>query len=138
MLTAAFGSATASYVIGTAPGTSGTMVTVDFYANTAKDPSGYGQGQFYLGSTTVKAGSSFQVLLPVGAAPGEWVSATATSASGDTSGFAADVLVGQAHTIGDSHQLRQHLDLWPGRSTSPRPSPARRVPPARSSSRWTA
>jgi hypothetical protein len=93
VLTAAYGNATASYVIGTAPGTSGTMVTVDFYANITRAPSGYGQGQFYLGSTTVKAGASFQVHLPVGATPGEWVSATTTSASGATSGFAADVLV---------------------------------------------
>jgi hypothetical protein len=97
-LTAAFGSATASYVIGTAPGASGTMVTVDFYANAVKDPSGYGQGQFYLGSTTVMANAGFQVLFPVGAAPGEWVSATTTSATGDTSGFAADVLVVQPQT----------------------------------------
>jgi len=102
----------------------GSLVTIDFYANTAKDPSGYGQGQFYLGSTNVTAGSSFQKLLPVGANPGEWISATATSASGDTSGFAADVVVSQVHTIGNSHQLSQHLDLWPGGSTSPRPSTA--------------
>jgi len=97
VLSAAFASANASYVVGIAAGISA-LLTIDFYANTAKDPSGYGQGQFYLGSTTVKAGSSFQTLLPVGANPGEWISATATSASGDTSGFSADVVVVQVHT----------------------------------------
>ena len=97
VLSAAYGSASATYVAGTATGPSGSLLTIDFYANAAKDPSGYGQGQFYLGSTTVTAGSSFQALLPVGTNPSLWVSATATSASEGTSGFSADIIVLKAN-----------------------------------------
>lgn len=63
---------------------------VDFFANILCDPSGSGEGQFYMGSrpvTTDPAGNAvFEFTLPV-TAPGRYFTATATSPLGDTSEF---------------------------------------------------
>jgi hypothetical protein len=65
---------------------------IDFFATTA-DPSGYGQGQTYLGSTGVVTDGSghavFTILLPA-VAPGSVITATATDVFGNTSEFSAD------------------------------------------------
>jgi hypothetical protein len=70
-----------------------TVYTIDFYANAAADPSGHGQGQTYLGATTVTTDPSghaaFALLLPA-VAPGSVITATATDPAGNTSEFAAD------------------------------------------------
>ncbi len=70
------------------------MFTLQFFANPTADPSGYGQGQTLLGTTTVttdaNGDASFQVVFPVPIAAGDAVSATATDSSGDTSEFAHD------------------------------------------------
>jgi uncharacterized repeat protein (TIGR01451 family) len=69
--------------------------TLDFYANSAPDSSGFGQGQRYLGSTTVTTDGSgdatFSVLLAASTSAGEWITATATDASGNTSEFSQAV-----------------------------------------------
>jgi len=72
---------------------------IEFFANAAADPSGYGEGQTYLGSTDVKTDDfgavSFNTPIHV-AAPGQFITATATNispASADfnsTSEFSAD------------------------------------------------
>jgi hypothetical protein len=58
-----------------------TTITLDFYANPTEDPSGYGQGQTYLGSRTVYTDSngfaSFNADFAVATA-GQYISATAT------------------------------------------------------------
>ena len=51
-------SATTVGVIGTFHSTPGTTFLLDFYANAAADPSGYGEGQRWLGSATVTTDSS--------------------------------------------------------------------------------
>jgi hypothetical protein len=72
-----------------------TAVTLDFYANASKDPSGYGQGQTWLGSTTVMTDATgyapFTADLAVTSVAGQWISATATDPAGNTSEFCADV-----------------------------------------------
>jgi hypothetical protein len=66
---------------------------LDFYLNTESDPSGYGQGRFYLGSTNVTTdtrGNAFFVFVAADRALDQGVSATATDLiSGDTSEFSA-------------------------------------------------
>ena len=70
---------------------------IDFYRNLAADPSGYGQGQYYLGTVSVttddSGNASFAFTNHTGNFTGQQISATATSANGDTSEFAADVPV---------------------------------------------
>lgn len=74
--------------------------TLDFYANTTLDASGNGQGKRYLGSlplTTDAFGNvSFNTALAVATTPGEFLTATATDSSGNTSEFsrAAAVTIG--------------------------------------------
>jgi titin len=84
-----------------------TTYRIEFFTTPLADPSGHGQGQTYLGYTTVttdfNGNASFAALLPFVGATGWAVSATATAvtgsntvtmlASGDTSEFSADVTV---------------------------------------------
>ena len=72
--------------------------TVEFFASPQCDPSGYGEGQLFLGATTVATNGNgdtgFDVMLSVSIQPGWFVTATATSAaSASTSEFAACVPV---------------------------------------------
>jgi hypothetical protein len=87
-------------------------ITLDFYADSpsAVDPSGYGQGQTWLGSIPVttdqygntspfsadfSAASLALLGVPGGVLPAyDFVTATATDANGDTSEFSADIPVG--------------------------------------------
>lgn len=68
-----------------------TLFTVDFYYNTAPDPSGHGEGEFYLAEAQVMTDASsnavFDVFLPVTLPPNVHVTATATHPDGSTSEF---------------------------------------------------
>ena len=92
VLTAAQGGAT-TRVEGTLNSLAGTSFALDFYANTTANPSGYGEGERYLGSTTVttdaSGNASFSVELLSATLPGEFVTATATDPAGNTSEFSA-------------------------------------------------
>src|SRR5262249_16347610 len=93
VLAAAEAGATTS-VRGTLNSRPGTTFTLDFYASPAADPSGYGEGQRYLGSATVNtdaAGTAALVAALAATSPGEVISATATDPQGNTSEFSADV-----------------------------------------------
>ncbi len=72
--------------------TPSTQFTLDFFANTAPDPAGNGEGQQYLGATTATtdgAGNAvFSVSLPRRAV-GRYLTATATDPAGNTSEFSA-------------------------------------------------
>ena len=84
-----------TYVKGTFNSGANDVFTLQFFANAAADPSGYGQGQTYLGQASVATDSSgnasFQVSFPVVATGAKFVSATATDRGDDTSEFAADI-----------------------------------------------
>lgn len=71
------------------------IYTIDFYWNIdGGDPAGYGEGQFYIGSTNVKTDASgnvnftciFTNIIPVTG----YISATATDSMGNTSEFSAN------------------------------------------------
>jgi hypothetical protein len=84
-------------VSGQLDSTPSTTFTLDFYANTLPDASGYGEGQTYLGSTTVTTDATGHATFSttVAAAPvgQQFVSATATDSSGNTSEFSANTIV---------------------------------------------
>jgi astacin (peptidase family M12A) len=68
---------------------------IDVYRNLSPDPSGYGEGQFYAGSTNLTTdgnGNGTFTLAVGGNYAGQYFSATATSSGGDTSEFCADVM----------------------------------------------
>ncbi len=77
-------------VSGTLNSAAGTSYRVEFFASDAADPSGFGEGQAYLGFTTVTtdgAGNgSFTATLP-NVLVGKFFTATATDPAGNTSEF---------------------------------------------------
>jgi uncharacterized delta-60 repeat protein/CSLREA domain-containing protein len=86
---------------------------LDFYASPAATPTGYGEGERFLGSSDVYApgifappesvlgaDGSFTVDLPAPTSPGEVITATATGLDGDTSEFSQAVTAGSAITTG--------------------------------------
>jgi len=82
-------------VSGTLASTANTSFALEFFANAAPDPSGYGQGQTFLGSMIVPTGTSNFTLTGLAPLPAGqiYVSATATNLStGDTSEFSQDLL----------------------------------------------
>ncbi|MCI0681621.1 MAG: SBBP repeat-containing protein, partial [Gemmataceae bacterium] len=85
-----------THVAGTLNSTANTQFTIDFYASAAADPSGFGEGQRYLGSTTVTTDGSgnadFDLVLPSATTVGEAITATATDPAGNTSEFSAAVI----------------------------------------------
>ncbi len=81
---------------------------IDFFANASADPSGFGEGERFLGTTTVTTDSfgdtSFDLAISVATTAGEFVTATATDPNGSTSEFSASiegVLSGVALTFED-------------------------------------
>jgi hypothetical protein len=81
-------------VQGTFNSTPSGAFTIHYYGNTACDPSGNGEGQTFLGSTQVTTDANGNAAIPLfAAAAGTVVTATATSATNDTSEFSACVTV---------------------------------------------
>ncbi len=70
---------------------------IQFFANPACDPSGYGEGQVFLGDVLVTTGADctteFVTDLPVSVPPGQVITATATDPANNTSEFSACVTV---------------------------------------------
>jgi hypothetical protein len=78
-------------VTGTLNSTPGSVSTLDFYASAAADPSGFGEGQRWLGSiivsTDLTGNAAFDANLIAATAIGEFITATATDTNGNTSEF---------------------------------------------------
>lgn len=96
VLTAATYTATDILVSGTLNSMFSATITVDFYGSVIVDPSGNGEGETYLGSTTVVTDGSgnatfTNVALPLTRSSGTSISATATDATGNTSEFSASI-----------------------------------------------
>jgi hypothetical protein len=76
---------------GTLNSNSDTSFTLDFYYSSEVDPTGYGEGEVYLGETTVatdaEGNAVFDVTLPATIPPNQFVTTTATHADGSTSEF---------------------------------------------------
>jgi VCBS repeat protein len=71
--------------------------TVEFFTNTACHASGFGEGQALIGSalvtTDANCNASFNITLSVSVAAGQFITATATDAGGNTSEFSQCVRV---------------------------------------------
>ena len=84
-------------VEGTLDSTPDTEFRLEFFSNSACDPSGHGEGETFLGSTTVTTDAAgnvgFTVTLANSATVGHFVTATATDPDGNTSEFSPCQLV---------------------------------------------
>ena len=123
VLTTASASASSTVVAGSINAAPGTTYRLEFFSSANPDPTGYGQGQTYLGflaATTDSAGnSSFTANLPVGAAAGTVISATATDPAGNTSEFSKDIVVGGGGTGGGGGVGSADLTLTLAGSANP-------------------
>ncbi len=99
VLTAVSTSSGATTVSGTLQSVASTTFRVEFFANATPDPTGFGQGQTFLGyvnAATDLSGNANVMATGLAALPAgqNYLSATATNLStGDTSQFAQDLLV---------------------------------------------
>lgn len=102
-------------VQGTLNSTASATFTIQFFANNSCDSSGNGEGQTFLGSTSVMTNGSgnatINATLPTAATSGQSITATATDAQGNTSEFSACIAYGAA-------------DLSVAHVVSPSPAPA--------------
>jgi hypothetical protein len=109
VLTSASSSASDTSVTGTLNGQANTTFRIEFFSNPAADPSGYGQGQTYLGfanfTTDASGNVTFTTDLATGNLAGQWIAATATDPNGNTSQFSTDVQV----TAAPSQTYAQYL-----------------------------
>jgi uncharacterized repeat protein (TIGR01451 family) len=79
-------------VTGTLNSTANTTFRIEFFANDTCDPSGNGEGAAFLGAVSVTTDATGNAVIPFFAAvPGQFVTATATDPSNNTSEFAACV-----------------------------------------------
>ena len=97
VVTSASSSASGTRVTGTMSSSAGATFRLEFFASPTADPSGAGEGQQFLGETTVttdaNGNASFDATLPTSATVGHVVAATATDAANDTSEFSRAVAV---------------------------------------------
>jgi hypothetical protein len=91
VLTSATSDGTTTTITGLLQSTPNTTFTLEFFANLVSNPSGFGEGQQFLGSTTVTTNglgtASFMVTFAVVVPPGQFVAATATDPNNNTSAF---------------------------------------------------
>lgn len=105
VLTLAYNNGSATSVSGTINSTSNTSLAIDFYANPSCDGPGYGEGQTYLGSTTIitdaNGSAGFTFSTPILVSVGQSITATATRSVAplDTSEFSQCVTVIPANCV---------------------------------------
>ena len=96
-LTTATRSAAGAVISGTLSSSPNTTFAIDFFANSAADPSGFGEGQIYLGSASVttdlSGAATFTTSFALAPAGQQFISATATDPIGDTSQFSQDIVL---------------------------------------------
>jgi Ca2+-binding RTX toxin-like protein len=97
VITAAFSDGENITITGTLNSTANTTFRVEFFANTALDPTTYGEGETFLGFanvTTDAAGNvSFTQNFPINIAAGQFITATATDPDNNTSEFSGGTAV---------------------------------------------
>ena len=89
-------STTATNVVGSFNSLPNSTYAVDFYANTTSDSSGHGEGERFLGTTTVTtdaAGNTYFNTVVGPSSVGEFITATLIAADGSTSEFSANTLI---------------------------------------------
>jgi hypothetical protein len=96
-LTAATSANGVTTIQGTLTSTPNTTFTLEFFSNATADPSGFGEGQTFLGSITVTTDATgvadFTAAFAFAVPKGQFITATATDPLNDTSEFSNDVLV---------------------------------------------
>jgi titin len=97
ILTSAVSDSSSTTIQGTLASAPSTTFTIEFFADTVCNPAGFGEGERFLGSTTVTTdaggNATFTFTVAIGVDPGQFIAATATDPGNDTSSFSACVQV---------------------------------------------
>jgi hypothetical protein len=100
VITNAYGYAASTVVCGTLNSVAHGTFFIDVYRNIAPDNDGYFEGQYYVGTVSVTTDGSgnanFSLTNTAGNYSGQYFTATATAASGDTSEFSPGVIASNA------------------------------------------
>jgi parallel beta-helix repeat protein len=103
VLSSALNSSGSITIDGSLNSTANSLFTLEFFATTSCDPSGSGEAETFVGSTTVNSDASgnvnFSASFPVTVSSGQFVTATATDPLGNTSEFSACKAVGTGACI---------------------------------------
>jgi len=104
VITSAVTGATTTTISGTLNSTAATQFRIEFFSNTTCDASGNGEGQTFLGSTTVTTDGTcstgtFNIVVPNASITGPSITATATDPNNNTSEFSACVTATTPATI---------------------------------------
>lgn len=148
VLTSAITTTSSVTILGTFNSLASLTFRIDFFSNPTCDPSGYGEGKVYLGSTTVTTSSSgdatINATLSVSVPVNEYITSTATSASsGDTSEFSSCVIAlapsptptrspTRTATRTPTRSATATTTRTPTRSATMTPSPTRTLSPTNS------
>ncbi len=94
VITSATRNSGSTTIQGTLNSTPNMAFRIELFSNPAADPSGYGQGQTFLGfinvTTDASGNATFSVTFSTSLASGQVITATATDANGNTSEFSQD------------------------------------------------
>ncbi len=97
ILTSATSSGGNTIIQGTLNSTANTSFRLEFFANSASDPSGFGEGQTYLGFATITTDASgnatINSTLSTTVPTGQYITSTATDPNGNTSEFSFGAIV---------------------------------------------
>ena len=74
-------------IVGTLNSTANTTFRLEFFPNAACDPTGYGEGENFLGSTDATGNLGFSINFPDVVPGGRFITGTATDPNGNTSEF---------------------------------------------------
>ena len=89
---------TSTAIAGTLNSTANTVFRIEFFSSQTSNPSGFGEGQNFIGSASVTTDASgnanFDQTVPVTVFPGQIVAATATNPTGNTSEFSRSIQLG--------------------------------------------
>ena len=111
VITNAHGYSTSTIVAGTFSSTANSSFNIDVYRNLPANP---GQGQYYLGTVSVTTSgtgaATFALTNNTANYTGDYFTATATSASGNTSQFSAAVIA--TNVPAPSAQFNDALSVW--------------------------
>jgi beta-lactamase superfamily II metal-dependent hydrolase len=106
-----------TFIEGTLNSTPDTEFRLEFFANVACDPSGFGEGETFLGSTMVTTdtigNANFAVTFPTPVPSGQFITATATDPGNNTSEFSECEVVSQA-SLGNGKLQIHHIDVEQG------------------------
>ena len=105
-------------VQGTLNSTASTTYKLEFFSNPSCDASGFGEGETFIGVTTVTTNgsgdASFTAIFSTTAPVGDWITATATDPSNNTSEFSACVVQVGSNPDVDGDGVPNANDNCPG------------------------